>query len=404
MRKVITYGTFDLLHIGHIHLLRRARAAGVQRLYFLSRRGELPLKIARVFQEDFPEIELRYLYSSRWAWRPATYGRWCRELWNDLMDPRFPMDLQELLNVLGLGDTKIADDFLAQFSREDNVDAMFEWLSQPTVVATINQSLTERRKLVLAYLDQEGLWERERIALVDDGWSGKTQRDLHWLLQSREEVPDLQGFFFGLSQERLPQKECGTQHVFLDYDREGSVPGSPIRLLIWRNHMLEDPFLCGSEGRCQGYRRIGIRIVPMLADGWEGWGLTVVKVWHETVQYFARMFINMATSETVELMTRLSLENTAIFLRFPCAEWVQCFLGIDVSADLMGASRLPMIKRMSLREVAREQNWAGSDAVLGRCVSYWPEGSLAISGKWIKALVWAKRHGWKWVLGRALQG
>jgi glycerol-3-phosphate cytidylyltransferase len=28
MRKVITYGTFDLLHIGHIHLLRRARALG----------------------------------------------------------------------------------------------------------------------------------------------------------------------------------------------------------------------------------------------------------------------------------------------------------------------------------------------------------------------------------------
>ncbi|WP_374717694.1 glycerol-3-phosphate cytidylyltransferase [Neobacillus sp.] len=28
MRKVITYGTFDLLHYGHIHLLRRARELG----------------------------------------------------------------------------------------------------------------------------------------------------------------------------------------------------------------------------------------------------------------------------------------------------------------------------------------------------------------------------------------
>lgn len=389
-----------------LFVLRRAREAGVQRLYFLSRRGELPLKIARVFQADFPEIELRYLYSSRWAWRPAAYGRWCRELWDDLMDRRFPMDLRELLNVLGLGlgGTGIADDFLAHFSREHDTEAMFEWLSRPAVADAINQSLAERRKLVLAYLEQEGLWEKTRIGMVDDGWSGKGQRDLRWLLQGREDAPELQGFFLGLGGYRLPGGECGPQHVFLDYDREGSVPGSPIRLLIWRNHMLEDPFLCGSEGRCQGYRRIGIRIVPMLADGWEGWGLTVVKVWHETVQYFARMFINMATSETVELMTRLSLENTAIFLRFPCAEWVQCFWGIDVSADLMGASRLPMIKRMSLREVAREQNWAGSDAVLGRCVSYWPEGSLAVSGKWVRALAWAKRHGWKWVLGRTLQG
>lgn len=36
MRTVITYGTFDVLHIGHINLLRRARALGDRLIVGLS--------------------------------------------------------------------------------------------------------------------------------------------------------------------------------------------------------------------------------------------------------------------------------------------------------------------------------------------------------------------------------
>lgn len=387
-----------------LFVLRRAREKGVQRLYFLSRRGELPLKIARVFQADFPEIELRYLYSSRWAWRPAAYGRWCRELWDDLTDRRFPLAINALIRVLGIDESDFADEFVARFAAEENSEAMFEWLSRPTVARAIDRSLAERRALVLAYLEQEGLWDKSRIGMVDDGWSGKVQRDLRRLLHMKGNAPDLQGYFFGLGGYRLPQEECGVQHVFLDYDREGSIPGSPVRLLIWRHHIPEDLFMCSAEGRCIGYRQTGNGTEPVLAEHSEGWSPRSVSTWQQATLDFAREWRNAGAFAESAMADRVALDNAAGFLRAPPRELMRCLENVNLRIDVMGAGRVPLIKRMNIRDVMMEQNWAGSAAVLGRCTSYWPEGSLAISGKWVKALAWAKRHGWKRALGRALQG
>lgn len=49
MKTVLTYGTFDLLHRGHIHLLRRARELGDRLVVGLSTDGFNALKGKRSF-------------------------------------------------------------------------------------------------------------------------------------------------------------------------------------------------------------------------------------------------------------------------------------------------------------------------------------------------------------------
>ncbi len=49
MKRVITYGTFDLLHFGHIELLRRAKALGDHLIVALS-------------SDEFNEIKGKHAY------------------------------------------------------------------------------------------------------------------------------------------------------------------------------------------------------------------------------------------------------------------------------------------------------------------------------------------------------
>ena len=49
-------------------VLEEARKMNISRLYFVSRDGELPYKVAKIFSSQYPDVEIKYLYGSRDAW------------------------------------------------------------------------------------------------------------------------------------------------------------------------------------------------------------------------------------------------------------------------------------------------------------------------------------------------
>jgi glycerol-3-phosphate cytidylyltransferase len=74
MKKVITYGTFDLLHYGHINLLKRARALGDYLIVALStddfnlikdKKSYYPYKERKMFLESIRHVD-RVIKESNW--------------------------------------------------------------------------------------------------------------------------------------------------------------------------------------------------------------------------------------------------------------------------------------------------------------------------------------------------
>ena len=68
MKRVITYGTFDLLHYGHINLLRRAKALGDYLIVALSTD-----EFNRVQKNKVCYSPMR---SARRCWSPSAMWTW----------------------------------------------------------------------------------------------------------------------------------------------------------------------------------------------------------------------------------------------------------------------------------------------------------------------------------------
>ena len=304
--------------------LDKAKTLDLERLFFLSRDGQVLLKIAKILdQKLITGLDLKYLHVSRQSLLfPALEKLDQQELdWilarTFILTPRiiFRRLNIEVENVSSLlaehGFPKSSYD--AQLS-EDSLSRLEKCLLDVRLQDIILSSVPNYRKNLIQYLSQEGVVGKGKFAIIDIGWNGTLQRSLGRLLEQEQQRDPLIGFYFGL-RRRLKHKGSD---ILLAYfaDHENPLRRDSISALV---PMIE-AFSAADHGGVKYHEKDNGVWRPVLANEFNSKGIEWgVLVQHEAYEELARTICQFDISllQSDDYHHDLLADNLASFLLNP---------------------------------------------------------------------------------------
>ncbi|MBT1071751.1 HAD family hydrolase [Pelotalea chapellei] len=239
--------------------LQQAVQDGIKRLYFLSRDGDILLEVARELVKRYGiSVDLQYLYVSRTAVFPALLGKatavssltWLKED-NVILTPRIIADRLKL-NVLHLLDELkragiVLDGPDMQVSKVllDRICAAL--ISDDVLHQMLCDSGRHAFSSLHAYLQQAGLFDGTRFALVDLGWHGSIQDAIHDCFGDQLGSDGISGFYFGVDR---PGSPANGKYGFV-FNQDDNPDVTKFQHLF---RLLMEILCSGREGMVHGYR------------------------------------------------------------------------------------------------------------------------------------------------------
>lgn len=215
-------------------ILTEAKKKGIQKLYFISRDGQILLKIANEINKALNTgIECSYFYGSRQALHlPAIQKEDIKDLDWLYDDTTFlsvslllgrveinPEELEKLLVQSGFS----KESWHQNLSKEERKKIRETFNASPEFEQLVLSKAAAVRTLLIAYMKQEGIHAKSKMAFVDIGWNGRLQRSLSKVMHMAGLRPEegVMGYYFGLIQ-RSKAFTNDTLNAYY-YDRENNI-------------------------------------------------------------------------------------------------------------------------------------------------------------------------------------
>ena len=194
-----------------LSVLNDAKKKKLERLYFAARDGYLLYKIAKTFQNVFPDIEFRYLQISTKVLYPLYIHEGTAEEVRTLLDtlPGFkPMSVLDMLDY-SEDDKKDIGRVIDLEQSVRGTELFLADMIEKMVEGNRGQMLRDRcktkRNILETYLTQEGFKSNKSVGLVDIGWRCTSQHILGIL-----GIQNVSYYYFGTSPYRLPIEKTGS--------------------------------------------------------------------------------------------------------------------------------------------------------------------------------------------------
>ncbi|MCW2526604.1 MAG: hypothetical protein JWM76_1464 [Pseudonocardiales bacterium] len=259
-------------------VLRQAELLNLDRLYFVSRDGEIFRDVTSTIaaQADTP-IECRYLYGSRMSWHLAGTGiaRYDQkgEMWLPDEATAESLSTRAVLALVDLtpsdaeaitGDASFSAGRAHDILGTEGWNRLRELIAGNALSGEISRRTRARRELLVRYLDQEGVTASGRVGLVDVGWTGRAARSLEDVLTDAGRPLPAAYLFVGLrgsSPELMGADLHSRSRGWLVDEARGRVVRSDTEDPV----MLIESFAMGTEGHTTGYEKSDDLIEPVLA-------------------------------------------------------------------------------------------------------------------------------------------
>ncbi|MGL5061825.1 MAG: hypothetical protein ACRC62_17790, partial [Microcoleus sp.] len=250
-------------------VLVEAKRQGIQRLYFMARDGYILWKIAQIICRKWGyDIDCQYFYGSRQSFHFPSIQQIGENEKEWLFDKPPFFTVRLACDRVNIEPEEIAGALIrcglpAEMWDRNLTDREFTALKsafqeQEILDRIVNLAAIYREKAI-GYFKQTGIGDGKSFAIVDSGWSGRSQRSFSKILAIDNLYPQdgVRGFYFGLERKIEPFLNDSFIPYFLEADAIGE------RRFLICSPILE-LFLAADSGSTVRYEKQDDRYIPIL--------------------------------------------------------------------------------------------------------------------------------------------